>query len=237
MLLYVLPGGLRRRRYRVPDRRALLLDHHQPVDDGPAVLRDPQQPGPGHAGVRRRSRSATRAKGDAARPRRAADGAPADDGARAADAPPRAAAEAADPKQQRKQLRRPPSPAATRRHGRSSTSERDDRHRARPSRAPSDRAAEDRDRRVADRRRGRGAPTPDASRGARPRRRRSTGDRLEHEGDIAADYLEELLDIADLDGDLDMDVEGDRAAVSIVGADLQPAGGRATARCSRRCRS
>jgi len=43
---------------------------------------------------------------------------------------------------------------------------------------------------------------------------------LEHEGDIAADYLEELLDIADLDGDLDMDVEGDRAAVSIVGADL-----------------
>ena len=44
--------------------------------------------------------------------------------------------------------------------------------------------------------------------------------RLEQEGDIAADYLEELLDIADLDGDLDMDVEGDRAAVSIVGADL-----------------
>ena len=43
---------------------------------------------------------------------------------------------------------------------------------------------------------------------------------LEQEGDIAADYLEELLDIADLDGDLDMDVEGDRAAVSIVGAEL-----------------
>jgi spoIIIJ-associated protein len=48
----------------------------------------------------------------------------------------------------------------------------------------------------------------------------SLHDRLEHEGDVAADYLEELLDIADLDGDLDMDVEGDRAAVSIVGADL-----------------
>jgi spoIIIJ-associated protein len=45
-------------------------------------------------------------------------------------------------------------------------------------------------------------------------------DRLENEGDIAADYLEELLDIADLDGDLDMDVEGDRASVSIVGGDL-----------------
>ena len=45
-------------------------------------------------------------------------------------------------------------------------------------------------------------------------------EQLEREGDIAADYLEELLDIADLDGDLDMDVDGDRAAVSIVGADL-----------------
>lgn len=50
--------------------------------------------------------------------------------------------------------------------------------------------------------------------------RPSRVERLENEGDIAADYLEELLDIADLDGDLDMDVEGDRAAVSIVGADL-----------------
>jgi spoIIIJ-associated protein len=51
-------------------------------------------------------------------------------------------------------------------------------------------------------------------------------ERLENEGDIAADYLEELLDIADLDGDLDMDVEGDRAAVSIVGADLSQLVGR-----------
>lgn len=49
---------------------------------------------------------------------------------------------------------------------------------------------------------------------------------LENEGEIAADYLEELLDIADLDGDLDMDVEGDRAAVSIVGADLSQLVGR-----------
>ncbi len=49
---------------------------------------------------------------------------------------------------------------------------------------------------------------------------------LEQEGEIAADYLEELLDIADLDGDLDIDVEGDRAAVSIVGADLQQLVGR-----------
>ena len=43
--------------------------------------------------------------------------------------------------------------------------------------------------------------------------------RLEEEGDIAADYLEELLDIADLDGDIDIDVEGDRASVEIRGAD------------------
>jgi len=54
----------------------------------------------------------------------------------------------------------------------------------------------------------------------------SRQDRLENEGDIAADYLEELLDIADLDGDLDMDVEGDRASVSIVGADLNQLVGR-----------
>jgi spoIIIJ-associated protein len=43
---------------------------------------------------------------------------------------------------------------------------------------------------------------------------------LELEGDIAADYVEGLLDIADLDGDIDMDVEGDRAVVSVVGATL-----------------
>ncbi|MFZ2503834.1 MAG: R3H domain-containing nucleic acid-binding protein [Nocardioides sp.] len=43
---------------------------------------------------------------------------------------------------------------------------------------------------------------------------------LEVEGEVAADYLEELLDIADLDGDIDMDVDGDRAVVSVVGADL-----------------
>ncbi|GHH65597.1 single-stranded DNA-binding protein [Streptosporangium violaceochromogenes] len=40
---------------------------------------------------------------------------------------------------------------------------------------------------------------------------------LEQEGEIAADYVEGLLDIADIDGDIDMDVEGDRAVVSVVG--------------------
>jgi spoIIIJ-associated protein len=44
---------------------------------------------------------------------------------------------------------------------------------------------------------------------------------LVQEGDIAADYLERLLDIVDYDGDIDLDVENDRAAVAIVGSDLQ----------------
>lgn len=39
---------------------------------------------------------------------------------------------------------------------------------------------------------------------------------LDKEGDIAADYLEELLEIADLDGDIDIYTEQDRAHVSIV---------------------
>jgi spoIIIJ-associated protein len=45
-------------------------------------------------------------------------------------------------------------------------------------------------------------------------------EQLEEEGDIAADYLEGLLDIADQDGDIDLDVEGDRASVSVVGDQL-----------------
>ena len=44
--------------------------------------------------------------------------------------------------------------------------------------------------------------------------------RLEEEGDVAADYLEGLLDIADLDGDIDIDVENDRAALAITGGKL-----------------
>ena len=42
---------------------------------------------------------------------------------------------------------------------------------------------------------------------------------LEREGEVAADFLEVLLDIADLDGDIDVDVDGDRAAVAIVDSD------------------
>lgn len=42
-------------------------------------------------------------------------------------------------------------------------------------------------------------------------------DDLVAEGDAAGDYLERLLDILDYDGDIDLDVEGERAVVSIVG--------------------
>lgn len=56
------------------------------------------------------------------------------------------------------------------------------------------------------------------------RRRRSSVSKedLETEGEIAADYLETLLDIADLDGDLEVDIERDRAAVSIVDSEDGP---------------
>lgn len=42
-------------------------------------------------------------------------------------------------------------------------------------------------------------------------------DDLIEEGEIAGDYLEQLLDVLDFDGDIDLDVEGDRAVVSIDG--------------------
>jgi spoIIIJ-associated protein len=45
-------------------------------------------------------------------------------------------------------------------------------------------------------------------------------DLLVREGDVAGDYLERLLDILDVDGDIDLDVEGDRASVAIVGGRL-----------------
>lgn len=42
-----------------------------------------------------------------------------------------------------------------------------------------------------------------------------TMEQLEHEGDVAADFIEELLDIADIDGDLNLDVRQGRAYVSV----------------------
>ncbi len=58
--------------------------------------------------------------------------------------------------------------------------------------------------------------TPEAPGAAAPR-----GEALlVQEGDVAGDYLERLLDILDVDGDIDLDVEGDRASVAIVGGRL-----------------
>ncbi|KRE81959.1 protein jag [Arthrobacter sp. Soil763] len=50
----------------------------------------------------------------------------------------------------------------------------------------------------------------------------SQASRLEEEGDVAADYLEELLDIADIDGDIDIEVRNGRTYISIVAEDESP---------------
>jgi spoIIIJ-associated protein len=68
--------------------------------------------------------------------------------------------------------------------------------------------------------------TPDQESPAKERTRPSRLQLLEQEGDVAADFLEDLLDIADLDGDIDMDVDGDRASVSVVGGALEQLVGR-----------
>ena len=57
-------------------------------------------------------------------------------------------------------------------------------------------------------------PTPETAAPKRSRR-----ELLEREGEVAADFLETLLDIADLDGDIDLDIDGDRAAVAVVDSD------------------
>ena len=57
---------------------------------------------------------------------------------------------------------------------------------------------------------------PDSTPATRPEGRE---DRRVAEGEIAGDYLEELLDVLDFDGDIDLDVEGDRAVVSIDGGE------------------
>jgi len=60
-------------------------------------------------------------------------------------------------------------------------------------------------------------PEPADASGAAPL---SGQELLIREGDIAGDYLERLLDIADVDGDIDLDVEGERAVVAVVGDGL-----------------
>jgi spoIIIJ-associated protein len=64
-------------------------------------------------------------------------------------------------------------------------------------------------------------PTTDSSVDVaeRPGKSARTADLLEREGEVAADFLESLLDICDIDGDIDVDVDGDRATVSIVDSD------------------
>ena len=47
----------------------------------------------------------------------------------------------------------------------------------------------------------------------------STVKRLEEEGEVGADYLEELLDIADLGGDIDIDIDHGRASIAIVASE------------------
>lgn len=47
----------------------------------------------------------------------------------------------------------------------------------------------------------------------------STVKRLEEEGEVGADYLEELLDIADLGGDIDIDVDHGRASIAVVASE------------------
>ncbi|MBO3724103.1 single-stranded DNA-binding protein [Actinomyces bowdenii] len=47
----------------------------------------------------------------------------------------------------------------------------------------------------------------------------STVSRLEEEGEIGADYLEELLDIADLGGDIDIDVDHGRASIAVLASE------------------
>lgn len=67
-----------------------------------------------------------------------------------------------------------------------------------------------------------GAATPDPAAPAVDAEDRTK--RLEEEGEIAADYLEEFLDIADLDGDIDLDIKHDRAAVEVVADDSKSLG-------------
>jgi spoIIIJ-associated protein len=59
-------------------------------------------------------------------------------------------------------------------------------------------------------------PSDAAAPPAEPGGGRSRVGQLEREGEVAADFLEQLLDIADMDGDIEVDVDGDRAAVAIV---------------------
>ena len=91
------PGRVRGRRHRVPDRCPPLLDHLEPVDDGSAVLRDPQQP---------RARDGGRLKQERDRKKAAEKGLGGADGSTDAAAATGTTATATEP--ERKSDRRPP---------------------------------------------------------------------------------------------------------------------------------
>ncbi|MFT6534592.1 MAG: spoIIIJ-associated protein [Alpinimonas sp.] len=63
------------------------------------------------------------------------------------------------------------------------------------------------------------APTANAANAGQAEGEAPSVNQLEHEGDVAADYIEELLDICDLDGDLDIDARNGRAYVSVTATD------------------
>src|SRR5262245_59793755 len=62
-------------------------------------------------------------------------------------------------------------------------------------------------------------PVDDSTEELAPEGAVDSEERLVAEGEIAGDYLEELLDLLDFDGDIDLDVEGNRAVVSIDGGE------------------
>jgi len=59
------------------------------------------------------------------------------------------------------------------------------------------------------------SPDIDTTADVRPDREPATVEQLEQEGDFAADFIEGLLDIADIDGDLALDVRSGRAYVTV----------------------
>ena len=242
ILLYVFPRDVRRVRHQLPDRCPHLLVDHQRLDDGPAVLGDPPQPD-----ARVRGRGTTCQKRKAAKARDRGEPVP------VPDVPEAPAVVRTQPKRQSKSQRKGGPRTGSAGSGSASSTPETPPHRLRrhdrrgglvtPESAVTDETPETDVSDVTDEVvvAEESAPAPDTRRPRGRRGRRgdapdgdtseagpvlTAAQRLEQEGDIAADYLEGLLDIADLDGDIDMDVEGDRAMVSIVGSDITELVGR-----------
>ncbi|SDN35480.1 spoIIIJ-associated protein [Actinomyces ruminicola] len=58
-----------------------------------------------------------------------------------------------------------------------------------------------------------------ATQSQRPKHQAISVKDLEEEGEIGADYLEEFLDIVDLGGDIDIDVDHGRASVAVIASE------------------